>query len=112
MKNRYTKAILVVAAAAFSWGADAQTADEAAATALMKKSGCLKCHAVSSKKDGPSFQETAAKYKGKPDAEQKVLAAVTTSPKIKVDGKEETHDALKSKEDAAVKNVVQYILTR
>lgn len=112
MKAWNVKATLAAVAASCSWGVHAQTVDEAAATAIMKKSGCLKCHAVSSKKDGPSFQETAAKYKGKPDGEQKVLAAITTSPKIKVDGKEETHDALKSKDDAAIKNVVQYILTR
>lgn len=112
MKVRYAKAALGAVAMVLSVGVHAQAVDEAAATALLKKSGCLKCHAVSSKKDGPSFQTTAAKYKGKPDAEQKVLAAITTNPKIKVDGKEETHDALKSTDDAAVKNVVQYILTR
>lgn len=112
--RRSSPAFLVLSAALLlPWGAaSAQGVDEAAATALMKKSGCLKCHAVSAKKDGPSFQETAAKYKGKADAEQKLRAFITTSPKIKVDGKEEEHEALKSKEDAAIKNVVQYILTR
>jgi len=90
-----------------SWAADA-----AAAQALLKKSDCLKCHAVDKKKDGPSFKETAAKYKGKADAEQKLIAHVTTSPKVKVDGKEEEHPAIKTKDDAEIKNVVQYILSQ
>ena len=90
----------------------AQAPDVAVAEALAKKSGCMKCHSVSAKKDGPSFKETAAKYKGKADAEQKVYAHLTTSPKIKVDGKEELHESLKTKNDAEIKNVVQYILTR
>ena len=90
----------------------AQNVDTAAAEALTKKSGCLKCHAVDRKKDGPSFKETAAKYKGKPDAEDKILAHLTTNPKIKVDGKEELHDNLKTKDEAAVKNVVRWILSR
>ena len=90
----------------------AQNVDVGAAEALTKKSGCLKCHAVDRKKDGPAFKETAAKYKGKPDAEDKILAHLTTNPKIKVDGQEELHDNLKTKDEAAVKNVVRYILSR
>jgi cytochrome c len=90
----------------------AQNVDATAAEALAKKSGCLKCHAVDRKKDGPSFKETAGKYKGKPDAEEKILTHLTTNPKIKVDGKEELHDNLKTKDEAAMKNVVRWILSR
>lgn len=86
--------------------------DLGAAEALTKKSGCMKCHAVSAKKDGPSFKETAAKYRGKPDGEQKLLTHLTTNPKVKVDGKEEMHDSLKTKNEAEIKNVIQYVLTR
>lgn len=32
--------------------------------ALMKKSGCVGCHAMDKKLLGPSFQDIAAKYKG------------------------------------------------
>ena len=87
-------------------------ADDAAAEALVKKSKCLTCHSVDKKKEGPAFKETAAKYKGKPDAEAKLAAHLTSSPKIKVDGKEETHDNLKTKNDADVKNVARWILSR
>ena len=86
--------------------------DVSAAEALAKKSGCLKCHAVDKKKDGPSFKETAGKYKGKADAVDKVTKHITTNPKIKVDGVEETHDALKSKDSKEIRNVVDWILSR
>jgi cytochrome c len=92
--------------------AQAQNVDVGAAEALTKKSGCMKCHSVTAKKDGPSFKETAAKYKGKPDAKAKLYTHLTTNPKIKIDGKEELHETLKTKNDADIKNVVQYILTR
>jgi cytochrome c len=90
----------------------AYAADDAAAEALARKSNCLKCHAVDKKKDGPSFKETAAKYKGKPEAEAKLFTHLTTNPKIKVDGKEEEHASLKTKDEAEVRNVVQWVLSR
>lgn len=93
-------------------GALAQSVDTGAAEALLKKSGCMKCHSVSAKKEGPPFKETAAKYKGKADAEAALRKHLTTNPKVKVDGKEELHDALKTKIDADVLNVVRYILSR
>jgi cytochrome c len=80
--------------------------------ALAKKSGCTKCHSVSAKKEGPSFKETAAKYKGKPDAEAALMKHLTTNPKIKVDGKEELHDSPKTKNEAEIRNLIQYILSR
>ena len=100
------------AAIVFAASMPAHAADAAAAEALAKKSNCMKCHSVSAKKEGPSFKETAAKYKGKPDAEAKLIAHLTTNPKIKVDGKEEEHDNLKTKNDAEVRNVVQWILSQ
>ena len=89
-----------------------QAQDAAAAEALMKKSGCFKCHSVTAKKDGPSYKSVAEKYKGKPDAEEKVTKHITTGPMVKIDGKEERHEMLKSKDEKEIKNVVQFILTR
>ena len=107
------KTIAVLAlAVGFGWSMGANAQDVAAAEALTKKSGCMKCHSVSAKKEGPSFKETAAKYKGKPDAQAALFKHLTTNPKIKVDGKEELHDALKTKNEAEIKNVVAYILSR
>jgi cytochrome c len=99
--------LLAAVCSAPSWGADA-----AAAQALLKKSDCLKCHAVDKKKDGPSFKETSAKYKGKADAEDKLTKHITTSPKVKVDGKEEEHPAIKTTKPDEIKNVVQFILSQ
>src|SRR5213595_2101622 len=86
--------------------------DADAAQALAKKSNCMKCHSVTAKKDGPAFKETAAKYKGKPDPEQKLVTHLTTNPKVKIDGKEEEHTSLKTKDNAEVLNVVQWILSQ
>jgi cytochrome c len=104
--------LIALCAAATMPLAHSQTADVSAAEGLMKKSGCLKCHSVSAKKEGPPFKETAAKYKGKADAEKTLVTHLTTNPKIKVDGKEELHDSLKTKNQADVLNVVRYILSR
>jgi cytochrome c len=90
----------------------AQSVDADAAQALIKKSDCGKCHAVDKKKEGPSYKETAAKLKGKADAENEVFKHITTSPKVKVDGKEEEHKAVKSKDEAEIRNLVRWILSR
>lgn len=104
---------LVIAAAMLAMSAaHAQNVDVAAAEALTKKSGCMKCHSVTAKKDGPSFKATAAKYQGKPDAEAALYKHLTTNPTIKIDGKEERHESLKTKNDAEIKNVIAYILSR
>ena len=103
---------ILALAAASGWSLNVSAQDVATAEALLKKSGCMKCHSVSAKKEGPPFKETAAKYKGKPDAAAALAKHLTSNPKIKVDGKEELHDALKTKNDAEIKNVVAYILSR
>jgi len=103
---------LAVAVAALSVSLSAHALDADAAQALAKKSNCMKCHSVSAKKEGPPFKETAAKYKGKADAEQTLFVHLTTSPKVKVDGAEEEHTDLKTKDEAAVRNVVQWILAQ
>ena len=103
---------LAAAIVALSVSPPARAVDADAAQALAKKSNCMKCHSVAAKKEGPSFKETAAKYKGKSDAEQKLVTHLTTSPKIKVDGKEEEHDNLKTKNNAEVLNVAQWILAQ
>jgi len=107
------KAVWVVGlACGMSLGAAQAQVDTSAAEALLKKSGCTKCHSVSADKDGPSFKKTAAKYKGKADAEATLYKHVTTGPMVKVDGKEERHEIIKSKDDREIKNAIAYILSR
>lgn len=110
MKNKIIlfPAVLLI----FMLPATAAEVDADAAQALAKKNNCFKCHAVDKKKDGPPYKEIAAKYKGKADAEQKLYTHLTTNPKVKVDGKEEEHAALKTKKEDEIRNVVRWILTR
>jgi len=63
--------IAIASVAALTAAGMAQAQDGAA---LAQKSGCLTCHAVDTKKIGPSFKDVAAKFKGKSDAD--VVAAV------------------------------------
>ena len=113
MKPRiHLLAIAAAAGFAFSLSAYAEP-DAAAAETLTKSSGCTKCHSVDKAKKGPSFQKVAAKYKGKADAEQKIVTHLTTSPKVKFpDGTEEEHDTVDSKDPKQVKNLAQWILAQ
>jgi cytochrome c len=104
--------VAVTALMSLSANVLAADVDADAAQALAKKSNCFKCHSVDKKKDGPSFKETAAKYKGKADAEEKIFKHLTTNPKIKIDGKEEEHEGVKSKNDAEIKNLARWVLSR
>ncbi len=107
------KTLALIASLLFAWAGTALAqVDADAAEALMRKSNCFKCHAVDKKKDGPPYKEVAAKYKGKPDAEQKLYTHLTTNPKVKVDGKEEEHVSLKTKKEADIRNVIRWILSR
>lgn len=68
---------------------------------LAQKSGCLTCHAVDTKKMGPAFKDIAAKYKGKADAEDKIVAEVSGG---------KGHPAVKASPDD-VKSLVKWILS-
>jgi cytochrome c len=107
------KVVASIAAVMLAGGAlIADAADDAAAEGLVKKSGCLNCHSIDKQKDGPSYKSVAAKYKGKADAEQKLVTHLTTSPKVKIDGKDQVHPTLKTTNEADVKNVAQWVLSR
>ncbi len=108
------KKITIIGVILAGWGSTVIGADVdvAAAEALTKKSGCMICHSVAQKKDAPSYKSVAEKYKGKADAEATLYKHLTTNPKIKVDGKEEEHDSLKTKNEAEVRNVVKWVLSR
>jgi cytochrome c len=85
--------------------------DAAAAEGLARQNNCFKCHSISKKKDGPSFQETAAKFKGKSDAEARLVHHLTSGEKAKFpDGHEEDHKIIKAKDEAEIKNLVNWIL--
>jgi len=102
---------LLAFALGWSVGASAQAPDEAGAQATLKASGCLRCHSVGADKDGPSFRKTAAKYKGQAGAAARLESALKSGT-MKVDGKDVQHAAFKTKDDAAIKNAIAYILSR
>ena len=108
-------ALLATVAAVFSLSSASAFAapDAEAAQKYAKDNGCTKCHAVDKTKKGPAYQKTAAKYKGKADAEAKLFDQLTKAPKVKFeDGTEEEHKAIDVKESAQIKNLVQWILSQ
>lgn len=105
-------ALLAVGLCVASMAVQAQAVDVAAAEKLIDESKCSKCHSVDKIKDGPAYNKTAAKYKGKADGEAKIYKHITTSPMVEIDGVKEEHFRIKSKDEAAIKNVVRYILSR
>jgi cytochrome c len=68
----------------------------------LAKAKCGKCHEMDKKKKGPPYKETAAKYKGKADAEATILKAIS-DPKG-------DHPELEGVKPDEVKTVVQWIL--
>jgi cytochrome c len=114
---------LWITAAALALGGMAYTApaqaavDGDAALALAKKNDCMKCHAVDKEKKGPSYKKIAAKYKGKPDGQEKAIKNMTVASKVKLDdGSEEDHkliklDPSKPADMAAIKNLADWILS-
>jgi cytochrome c len=101
--------ILIALTAALS-APTAQAFDEKEAKALAKRNDCFKCHAVDKTKKGPSYKKIAAKYKDKPDAEQKMTEQITKEHKVKLeDGTEETHKVIDTKDPAEIKNLLDWI---
>ncbi|SCC93204.1 Cytochrome c-551 [Thiomonas sp. X19] len=67
------KKILIAVGLAVAAVSQANAADM---MALAKAKNCLACHAVDKKLVGPSYQDVAAKYAGKPGAEATLVNAV------------------------------------
>lgn len=114
MKSKLIAGLAIAAAGALFIAAPVAAAPDAdAAQALAKKSGCMKCHAVDKAKKGSSFQKTAAKWKGKADAEARLTDVLTKAPKVKFeDGTEEEHKVVDSKDSKQIKNLVAWILAQ
>jgi cytochrome c len=94
----------------------AMAADEEAAKELARANNCFKCHSVSKDKEGPAYKKVAEKYKGKADAEAKLVHHITSGEKAKFpDGHEEAHKIVKTtpeKDMAQIKNLIQWILAQ
>ena len=114
MKFRIAHTLLFTAAAVCLSSTTASAAvDEDAAKSTAKRNDCLKCHAVDKTKKGPSYHKIAEKFKGKADAEEKIVKNLTTGPKVKLeDGSEEEHKIIDTKDKAEIKNLIDWILSR
>ena len=111
-RSMLTHLVLAAALALALQPGRAAAADEESAKMLARQSGCFKCHAVSKKKEGPAWQSVAAKYKGKPEAHARLVKHLTTGEKAKFeDGHTEDHAIIKSKDPAAINNLVDWILS-
>lgn len=93
-----------------SW-VQAGVLDAAGSEALARKSGCFKCHAIDKKKDGPPYRELAGKFRGKADAESKLFDRLSKGTTVKIDGKEEEHEPIKTKDADEIRSVVKWILS-
>jgi cytochrome c len=103
----------LIAVALFVVGANqpAEAVDARAAQNLLRQAKCTTCHAVDRKKDGPSYKEVADKYRGKADAEEAITKHLTEPRMVEVDGKQEEHGTVGAADPAAIKNLVQWILS-
>jgi cytochrome c len=64
-------ALVLTVAAAVPASLPAQAQEE-----LAKKHACLACHAIDKKLVGPAYKDVAAKYRGDPNAEAKLVDKV------------------------------------
>ena len=88
-----------IAATALALGSLAHAqVDAKKGEAAAKEAGCMACHAIDSKKVGPSLKETGKKYAG---AAEKVIAAMKAS--------KDHADAVKGTKDADLKLIASWI---
>ncbi len=86
--------------------------DAAAAQALARQNNCFKCHAVDKNKEATSWKEIASKLKSDKNAQATLIKHLTTGPKVKfLDGHEEEHPIIKTKDQDQIKNLVDWILS-
>lgn len=87
--------------------------DAVAAKKLARKDHCLRCHAVDHKKEGPSYQAIAYKYKDQPDALDKLVKHITIGDRVKLsDGHEEDHKTDRNTSEAELRNLIGWILAQ
>ncbi|CAB1369158.1 c-type cytochrome [Denitratisoma oestradiolicum] len=114
--NRNRVSIFLGTISALAFSSAALAVDAEAAKALATQNNCLKCHLVSKEGDGPAYKKVAEKYKGKANAEARLIEHITSGEKAKFpDGHEEEHKIVKTsppKDMEQIKNLVQWILSQ
>lgn len=104
---------VVPAVVTLVFSANAAAVDVDAAKALARQNGCFKCHSVNKEKDGPTYKKVAEKFRGKANAEERLITHITTGEKAKFpDGHEEEHKIIKTKDMVEIKNLIGWILSQ
>jgi cytochrome c len=115
MKLRELKIVLAAAAGVLLLPG-AHAFEEEAARELARQNNCFKCHAVAKDKDGPAYKKVAEKYKGKPEAQQRLVTHITSGEKAKFpDGHEEAHKIVKTdppNDMKQIRNLIDWILAQ
>jgi cytochrome c len=113
--RRATFALLIIGIGLGIWHTSMAEPNVDEAKALARQNNCFKCHAVEKEKDGPAWKKIAEKYKGKDDAEARLIQHLTSGEKAKFpDGHEEEHKIVQTsppKDAAQIKNLVDWILS-
>ncbi|MGL1834340.1 c-type cytochrome [Rhodocyclaceae bacterium SMB388] len=105
--------LLISGALLFAFnGTATATVDEADAEKLLKSSKCSRCHEVDKVKKGKPFAQTAADYKGNPDAVAEVIAHISKPSKVEVDGEKVDHGTVKTRDADRIRNLAEWILSR
>jgi cytochrome c len=105
--------VALTATIGLSLSASAIAVDAAAAKKLARKDSCLRCHAVNKKKEGPSYESIAYKYRGKPEATDKLINHITSGEKVKLsDGHEEDHKIANATSPEQIRNLIEWILSQ
>jgi cytochrome c len=116
LSHHSKKFALAILSVGFSFAVTAAAdVDVEGAKALARQNNCFKCHAAEKDKDGPSYKKVAEKYKGKDNAEARLIEHITSGEKAKFpDGHEEAHKIVQTsppKDMAQIKNLVDWILS-
>ena len=115
------RACVIIGAIVFSFPATvlanedgAEKFDAYEAIALANRDNCWRCHHLHKKKEGPSYQEVAKKYRGKPEALEKLVKHITLGKDvIKLsDGHKELHKFDKKRPPEEIRNLILYILAQ
>lgn len=106
-----TMTLLMAAAGVLLASAECVAMDAKAAEAIVRKSGCLRCHGIDKKKDAPAYTEIAKKHKGEPGIEDKLVERAIKGDTVKIDGKEEDHGKFKTDDKDQIRNAIQWILS-
>jgi len=105
----------IALAAGMLFAQSAAAVNEDAAKELARDNNCMKCHAIKKDKDGPAWSKIAEKYRGKAEAQDRLVKHLTSGEMAKFpDGHEEKHKIIKTdpaNDTAQIKNLVDYILS-